>query len=97
MNGGHVLLVYAAAVAVMSVVSAVLIVWDKHRARRNGWRVSERTLHTCEALGGWPGSWLARRWARHKTYKRSYRLRYGLIVLVHVTVFLGCVVWFFTR
>lgn len=46
---------------------------DKRRAQEDGWRVSERMLHTFELLGGWPGALLAQRRFRHKTAKFSYR------------------------
>ena len=68
----------------MSLVTLALLGWDKRRARRSGLRVSERTLHTVELLGGWPGSLLGSRWFRHKTQKLSYRLVRWIIVLLHV-------------
>lgn len=92
---GKALLLYLCVSALMSLVTAVLIVWDKRQARRNRWRVSERTLHLCEWLGGWPGSWLARRAVRHKTHKRSYRRAYACVVAVHVLLLVVCVWWWF--
>ena len=86
---------YSAVVALMSVIAVVLLYWDKRAARRGDWRVSERTLHTVELLGGWPGSWLIRRKIRHKTYKPSYRLVYAAIVLVHAGLGAAWLVWWF--
>lgn len=62
-----VLLIYALA----SVVSFTLYAVDKRRAVQNRSgagrrRVRERTLHTFDLLGGWPGGLLARRAFRHK-------------------------------
>lgn len=79
-----VLAVYAAGLGVMSLITLGVYAHDKRRARRGGWRVPERTLHTLELLGGWPGGLLARRWLRHKSVKRSFRLRSAAIVLLHV-------------
>ena len=39
--------------------------------------------HTLELLGGWPGGLVAMRAFRHKTQKRSYRLVFFGIVLLH--------------
>ena len=75
---------YGVLLATMSVVTFVVYGWDKRQAKRQGWRVSERTLHTLEFLGGWPGAWAAQRWLRHKSSKRSYRVVFGGIVLLHV-------------
>lgn len=76
-------LIYAVTLAAMSVVTWVVFAWDKRRAKKKGWRVSERTLHTLELLGGWPGAWLAMRWLRHKSRKRSYRRVFWAIVALH--------------
>ncbi|MEO1235649.1 MAG: DUF1294 domain-containing protein [Planctomycetota bacterium] len=75
---------YLGLVATMSVVTFGVFAWDKRRARNRGWRVSEKAMHTLELLGGWPGAWLAMRWLRHKSVKRSYRVVWGLIVALHV-------------
>lgn len=84
---------YGGVLAVMSVVTLVVYAWDKRRAKRGGSRVSERTLHTLELLGGWPGAWVAQRWFRHKSRKRSYRLVFGLIVLLHAAAIAGLLWW----
>ena len=81
---------YAARLAVMSVVTLLTFAWDKRRAKKHGWRVSEKTLHTLELLGGWPGALLAMRWLRHKSIKKSYRWIFGLMVALHV---MACVVF----
>lgn len=77
---------------VMSVAAACALAVDKRAARRGGWRVRERTLHTLELLGGWPGSMVARPLLRHKTRKGAYRLVFAGIVTLHVIVW-GVVVW----
>jgi len=84
MNGWGNLAAYAGLLAVMSAVTFIVFAWDKHRAKNKAWRVSERALHTLELLGGWPGAWLALRWLRHKSSKRSYRRIWVGIVTLHV-------------
>lgn len=80
---GWMLAGYALLTLVMSGLVFVLYGVDKQRARREKRRISERTLHTIELLGGWPGALVAQRLFRHKTAKMSYRLVYWLIVLLH--------------
>lgn len=53
---------------------------DKRRARRNRWRIPERTLFLFPLLGGTLGAILGMRVFRHKTLHR--RFRYGLPVLL---------------
>ncbi len=69
--------------AVASVATLVAYALDKRAARRSKRRIRERTLHTFEFLGGWPGAMLAQRWLRHKTVDSSYRLVFWVIVGVH--------------
>ena len=49
---------------------------DKRRAKRNAWRVPERTLFLLALLGGSLGAILGMRAFRHKT--RHWYFRYGL-------------------
>ena len=67
-----------------SAVTFAVYGYDKHKARVFGWRVTERTLHTLELAGGWPGAMLAQRRFRHKWRKATYMLTFRLIVATHV-------------
>ncbi len=71
---GYLLLINLAAVVIYGV--------DKHRARRQGQRVPEATLHLLAALGASPGALLAQQMFRHKTRKKSFQVTFGLIVLL---------------
>ena len=68
----------------MSALAFVMYWLDKRRAARGAWRVSERTLHTIELLGGWPGAWIAQRVFRHKWQKTQYLVVFWMIVAAHV-------------
>lgn len=72
----------AAVFAAISGVTYIAYAHDKRRARNRGWRVAEATLHLLEALGGWPGAFLAQRRLRHKCSKLGYQVVFWLIVLV---------------
>lgn len=72
----------AAVFAAISSVTYIAYAHDKRRARSRGWRVTEATLHLLEAIGGWPGAFLAQRRLRHKCSKLSYQVVFWLIVLV---------------
>ena len=60
---------------------------DKRRARRDAWRVRERTFFLLALLGGTLGAILGMRLFRHKT--KHWYFRYGLPVLLAVQVVLG--------
>jgi uncharacterized membrane protein YsdA (DUF1294 family)/cold shock CspA family protein len=57
---------------------------DKLSAIKKTWRTPESSLHLLEALGGWPGAYVAQQMMRHKTVKTSYQVSYWLIVGLHV-------------
>lgn len=84
--------IYCVALIVMSGVTFIAYWIDKRRAKRDGWRISERKLHTMELLGGWPGAIFARHWLRHKTVKASYRMMFWLIVVAHLVLVVAAVV-----
>ncbi|HBS28888.1 MAG TPA: hypothetical protein DEB06_05440 [Phycisphaerales bacterium] len=60
--------------SIMSAVSFGAMAIDKSKAASGGRRIPEKSLHTLEALGGWPGSLLAMKAVRHKSSKASYYL-----------------------
>jgi uncharacterized membrane protein YsdA (DUF1294 family) len=79
-------MVLAAILIVYLIMSLVTIGYyglDKSRAANGGWRVPERTLHTLELLGGWPGALIAQQLFKHKRHKTSFMLIFWGIVVLH--------------
>lgn len=60
--------------------------YDKHLAKTQKQRISERTLLSFVFLGGTIGSGLAMLAFRHKTAKRSYLLKFWMIVIVQILI-----------
>jgi uncharacterized membrane protein YsdA (DUF1294 family) len=56
--------------------------YDKSLARTGGSRVPEVVLHGLALVGGTLGAMLAMRLFRHKTVKRSFRLWFGVVVVI---------------
>lgn len=75
-----------------SLVAFILYGKDKYRALTGAWRISEASLHLTEALGGWPGAFVAQQTMRHKTVKAEYQTVFWLIVVAHVG-FWGLWLW----
>ncbi len=63
----------------LSVVAFCLMGVDKWKARRDAWRVPERTLWLVALLGGGPGGCLGMWMFRHKT--RHWYFQYGFPIL----------------
>lgn len=66
----------------MNVTTFIAYGLDKRAARRGAWRVPERDLHLLEFLGGWIGAWVAQKFFRHKTSKKSYQAMYKLMIVM---------------
>jgi uncharacterized membrane protein YsdA (DUF1294 family) len=76
------------AYTVLSVVAFAAHALDKRAAIHDRRRIPERTLHSLELLGGWPGALLAMHFLRHKTRKASYFVVTWAIVVIHVAAWM---------
>jgi len=79
--------VYLGWCGLLSCVSLVRYGMDKRRAiRADPRRLSERSLHLVDLLGGYPGGLVGRRLFRHKTRKIGYQLIAWLIIAAHLAI-----------
>lgn len=70
-----------------SLLAFALYAVDKSAAIGARRRVPESTLLTIGIVGGWPGAIVAQHALRHKTIKRSFRVRFWASVALNVAVF----------
>ena len=61
---------------VINIIGFVLMGVDKQRAKRQEWRIPEKTLFTCALLGGSLGTIIGMNQFRHKT--KHWYFKYGL-------------------
>lgn len=81
---------------VMSLVSMAMHAVDKRRATLGRRRIPERSLHSIEFIGGWPGALFMTRMIRHKTSKPKYMWTLYAIAASHIAAIL-LLGWFATR
>lgn len=72
--------------SIINIIAFVLIGYDKKLAKINKNRISEKTLLAFVAIGGALGSGLAMLIFRHKTVKKSYLLKFWLIVIGQILI-----------
>lgn len=70
----------------LSLITFIIYAADKRAARRQQWRVRERTLHLLALAGGWPGAWLAQKYLRHKSGKASFLFGFRLTLLGNLAI-----------
>jgi uncharacterized membrane protein YsdA (DUF1294 family) len=75
---------------ILNGIAFSLTAYDKHLAKTQKRRISELTLLSFVFFGGTIGSGLAMLIFRHKTSKKSYLLKFWLIVIVQVLI-----AWFY--
>ncbi|HIS93323.1 MAG TPA: DUF1294 domain-containing protein [Candidatus Alectryocaccomicrobium excrementavium] len=66
----------------LNLCSFALFGWDKSRARRDAWRISERALLLAAACFGGTGALLGMRAFRHKTRHWKFRILVPLFALL---------------
>lgn len=71
---------------IINIITFLFYRHDKAQSRVAGWRVTERHLHLCELLGGWPAAFVAQKLFHHKTRKSSYQLEFWAIVIAHEAI-----------
>jgi uncharacterized membrane protein YsdA (DUF1294 family) len=59
---------------------------DKQRARKNGWRISERTLLLLALIGGGIGSFLGMRYFHHKTKHTRFVILLPLTAIIDIVL-----------
>ncbi|MGY8768115.1 MAG: DUF1294 domain-containing protein [Pirellulales bacterium] len=92
-----VLLAYLVLVAVLSLITFVMYGYDKRQAVNDGRRISEKNLHLFSFFGGWPGALAGQKFFRHKTQKTSFQITFWVLLVVHVSLVLGTVIYLFTQ
>lgn len=81
--GSNALLAYLAAI---NVVTFALFCLDKARAVRGAWRIPEKVLLGCSAIGGAAGGLLGMRIAHHKTRKPLFYLGVPAMLVVQAAL-----------
>lgn len=69
--------------AIMNAAALLLMLADKRKARKNAWRIPERTLLLTAALGGSLGALMGMRLFRHKTKHAKFAIGLPVMFTVH--------------
>ena len=71
---------------IINAAGFLLMIIDKHKARRNRWRIPEATLMGVAALGGSVGSLIGMYTVRHKTKHVKFVLGIPAILILQIAV-----------
>lgn len=65
----------------VSLVTMMVYILDKNKAKNAQWRTPEEILHLLELACGWPGAMLAQMLFNHKKSKISYQIVFWLMII----------------
>ena len=71
---------------IVNALAFVLMLADKQKARKNKWRIKERTLLGIAVIGGSLGATLGMNLFRHKTKHLRFSLGLPCILAVHIVL-----------
>jgi len=70
----------------INLISFIMFYVDKQKARRDKWRIQEKTLHLTSFLGGTLGSIVAMILFHHKTKKTAFVVITGIALIENIFV-----------
>ena len=70
--------------SLINALALLLMLADKHKAKKNLWRIPEATLMTVAALGGSVGSLLGMYTVRHKTRHPKFTVGIPLLLALQI-------------
>ena len=72
--------------AIINAISFLLMLVDKYKAKKNLWRIPERTLMGFAAIGGSLGALAGMYLVRHKTKHLKFTVVIPVILFLHVLI-----------
>lgn len=82
-NRYKLLLIYFIAI---SLISVIVCVADKTRAKKGKWRIKESRLFLLSALGGGAAMYITMRLIRHKTLHKRFMIGIPLIIIAQTAL-----------
>ena len=73
---------------IVNALGFVLMLADKHKAKKNLWRIPEATLMWVAAIGGSLGSLMGMQLVRHKTRHLKFTLGIPVILALQIVGFI---------
>lgn len=79
---------------VMNVIGFFIMGIDKWKAKRNSWRIPEKTLFLVTLLGGGIGTNIGMYYFRHKTKKMEFIIGFPTITILEIVLIIYVIVKF---
>ena len=70
----------------INALSFILFGFDKYKAKKGKWRISEATLLMMAVIGGSIGAWAGMRLWHHKTMHKKFKYGIPIIIIMQVSL-----------
>lgn len=80
-------------IGVISLIGFILPAVDKRKAKKDKWRIQEKTLFIVSLLGGSAAMYISMRIFHHKTKHKRFMIGIPLIIVLQAAAIFA--VWFF--
>lgn len=72
----------------VNLIGFAIMGYDKYKAKKNGWRIKEKTLFTIAFIGGALGVLLGMRNFHHKSKKNEFKIGIPLLLVLNLAVYI---------
>ncbi|MBE6734791.1 MAG: DUF1294 domain-containing protein [Ruminococcaceae bacterium] len=71
---------------IINIISIIVTIYDKSAAKKNKWRVSEKTLFILSAAGAGLSIYLTMLTIRHKTLHKRFMIGIPAIIIIEIMI-----------
>ncbi len=77
---------------IVNILGFLIMFIDKRKAKRDAWRIPEKTLFIVSMIGGSLGTLIGMYVFRHKTKKLKFKIGFPTILVIHLILIIYIVV-----
>lgn len=83
----NITLILISYLVLVNIIGFTLMGIDKRKARREEWRIPEKTLWMFAWIGGALGAWFGMRYFRHKTKHTLFVIGLPFLVVIYIILY----------
>jgi uncharacterized membrane protein YsdA (DUF1294 family) len=84
--------IFTVFIVAVNLLSVLVCIIDKHKAKTGGWRISEKTLFLLTFIGGGLGIYATMKLIRHKTKHKRFMIGIPIIIVMQLVL-----IWFICK
>lgn len=90
--GNNIIIFIVVYLLLINLIGAITVILDKRKAKKNKWRIQEKTIFIQAILGGTPAIYFTMKKFRHKTKHASFMVGLPVIFILQIAAIFA--VWY---